>query len=187
MHGVLLAAGAATRLNFKQMLVCPDGKPLILNSLQWLEKHCSTVTCVVQRDSVVATYLRKRNAALLYQSVGDVCTAIEVGCRGHGDNLIAFSDCWGYQFIAEPPPIGTATVITGSREALDGWNGERWVDRQDGAQLHFCGAIRCPNLLFDGSLVDRMNKADLRPFTVDNRIIDCGTPKGYETLWQSYT
>jgi hypothetical protein len=170
----------------KLMLHGPNGKPLILNAIEYTMRHCPYVVIVTKKDSIVETYLRqlryKLDIRLQMHSTG-VVDAISIAEAT--DILVTFGDCYGYDWLPFPDR-NSATVKAGALSGMDGFGTRKWLRRSDkGIKQSFVGAFRCDawypstqDLMFE------FNDHSIKPQEVKSLIQDCGTPKGYESIWQ---
>ena len=186
MIGVVLAAGEATRMPNKLMLHAPNGKPLILNAIEYTMRYSAYVVVVTRKDTIVETYLKQLRYKLdirFQTHASGVIDAISIAEAS--DILVTFGDCYGYDWL---PPVmsNSATVKPGAISEMDGFGTRKWLRRKDeGIKKSFVGAFRCdawhPST---NDLVFEFNDHNIKPQEVKTLIQDCGTPKGYEGIWQ---
>lgn len=185
MRGIILAGGLSTRLPFKQLLASPQYEPVMSSCVRWIKKHTTDYIVVLRsHDGPVARYARSLKLPYVIQRGPDLLDAIDAGDNG-GELLVAFSDCWPYDF--ELPDKDRATVIKDARSELDGWSGSSWVDRSESNKMSFIGAFRCSKWHRSETLMGCFNSMRLRPYHIDNRIWDCGTVESYSEMWNAIT
>jgi hypothetical protein len=185
MIGVVLAAGEATRMPNKLMLHTPNRTPLILEAIHYTMRHSDYVIVVTRKDTVVETYLKQLRYKLdirFQTHPSGVVDAISIA--ESSDILVTFGDCYGYEWLPEVKP-NSATVKNGSLDQMDGFGGRKWVARNRPRKQSFIGAFRCDHWYpSTNDLMFEFNDHGIEPQVVNTFIQDCGTPGGYERLWQ---
>lgn len=201
MHGIVLAAGAATRMPNKGLLSLPDGT-LVVESAIWLLHNwgCEAITVVVSRDSLVEDLLKAKGYNNLRFERQDtprgVPNAIGLGAHNVHDkddlHVVTFCDCV-YRGISLTPvgPHASVRRVDDDECQLDAWDPfkRRWV-RRDEAQPdmpRFLGWLALSNeqahaaLAFTGSCVDFFNVLAIPGAqTSDGFVMDVGTPQAYK-------
>lgn len=184
MKAIILAAGDATRMPNKLMLSTPAGLPLICDSIAYAKKYTDDVVLVVKPNSLLHRIAPRLGAQTVTQQhpAGVVDAISTVNARRI---LVLFGDCYGYRRLPEILE-NHATVVEGPVPQLDGYDCG-WEDRITNPKLSFVGGFRTDGWdpCFKGSLMEIFNVLHIKPQLVDTRIVDCGTPKGYESIWLS--
>jgi hypothetical protein len=191
MLGVVLAAGDATRMPNKLMLVAPDYNALIINSIKYCLRHCDLVDVVIKDgESALEHYLLMcypdyRRLRIRRQAAATgVVDAISLASSNE-DLLVAFGDCYGYQNLPLPG-TNQATCISRQVGGLDGFKcvPGTWVTRDLTKDFSFSGAFRVDTWQPKSkSLMNVFNDHNIAPILCDG-VQDCGTPGGYLKTWQ---
>jgi hypothetical protein len=199
-HGIILAAGDASRLPDKPLLPLRDGRPAICSGIDLLlRSDCNEVTVVTQPRSVIPRVLARNFSGLRFavqqQPVG-VMDAICCGLpHSECDALVTFCDNVFEESESVPKHLfrhaSVRTIASpGARAQLDYWDGG-WRVRRDNlssSALCFAGWMVMPSRKLwccrSGSLIQCFNEHDVQPVHVHNKQWwDSGTPETYRNYW----
>jgi uncharacterized protein CbrC (UPF0167 family) len=171
------------------MLHTPMLRPLYWDAVAYCLTYCEEVCIVCRPDGdVERSYSRlfKHPRVRIVHQERPTGVVNGISTVGRECILVAFGDCYGYEWIPCPHP-NTATVLPSRVNGLDGWSKGHWVGRCDEAITHsFIGAARFSDFAPEHKeLVPLFNAHKLTPFVVSGGICDCGTPEGYSKIWSS--
>lgn len=184
--GVVLAAGRASRLPNKPLLPA-EGGIVIESGIQMLMRsRVDRIICVVSPDSLLPLVLKQRGHRLTYRyqyTANGVLDAL--GCartEGATRYLVTFCDnvfCSRENAVCDAGDY--VAVRAGSSDSLDGWNGERWVERGEPMTHVLAGwySIKACNLPAGGSVLAWLNVIHAKPALCKGDWFDVGTQKGY--------
>ena len=192
MLGVVLAAGDATRMPNKLMLMAPNHNAIIVDSIEYCLRHCDYVDVIIKDHEtalehyLLACYPDYRRLRIRRQKIATGAVDA-INCASSTKNLlVAFGDCYGYQNLPVPGP-NQATCIAGSVPGLDGYrqDSKSWVNRDIDRCYSFSGSFRVDDWGSGlSSLMHRFNKLKVTPLVCPQCVQDCGTPEGYLKIWQ---
>lgn len=188
--GVVLAAGEAKRLPNKALLPIENGQLAIESAINFCKASgCDEIVVVVDCNYLVPLVLQKRGHCLRYtvqpRAVG-VCDAINRAAAlldPNGKMLVSFCDnIYREVETAWHNPRPTACIREAPNGHLDGWDGEKWVERNVKTKFKLAGWLRMPYataINFDGSLVDQLNEHRFKAEVSSVRWHDIGTVDSY--------
>lgn len=180
-RGVLLAAGASTRMPNKLMLSTREGRPVVESGIRLLERSgCETITVVVSPDSLIPD-LVKCDTVVQPEPLG-VCDAIKVA-NITGRTIIAFGDNVYPEDEVVPAwlaPCAASIRFLPYRNQLDGWN-RTWVARDEYPAWKLAGWYVVDRVIEELSSIEYLNCLNAMPFiTKADGWYDIGTEEAYQ-------
>ena len=182
LHGLLLAAGEASRMPNKPLLPQANGQLVIESGLHFLNHNCDDITVVENGTRIISKALTISGWSLQYKVQDDatgVMDAIRCGVQGMtGEVVIAFCDNI-YDFEERVPDRYCASIRKVEGE-LDGYT-DKWVYRDENPTWKLAGWYRVPVGFVDDTkdVLDWLNKWRIEAHAMFGKWYDVGTVKSY--------
>lgn len=198
-HGVMLAAGGSTRLPNKALLPIKNGKPCIVSGLELLERSCQRVHVVTSPPSCIPSVIEGMSEYGMLDSLGNYDVVYQeralgvvdaLRCLRFGlDDIVVVTFCDNVFDDHEVVPLRPLLPYASVRKvegALDGHDGERWVDRSSKPEWKLAGwfVLRQVHIDIGGTTsVDFLNRIEAKPVAMPYEWHDIGTMDAYKEYW----
>lgn len=188
--GVVLAAGNSTRLPHKCLLPDREGRPVMMQAIDFSFLFAEECAAVVQPVSAERDWISSQEYAgvILTARPTGLCTALTVALEIEASEyLVTFGDNI-YDGLSnnEVPVVGTASVRNIDNSELDGYDFGKWQYRETYPIHKLAGWICCYRKQLETiaratSLIGGMNAADIKPHYCDPSLEwwDIGTYDSY--------
>ena len=186
MHGIVLAAGSATRMPNKALMPIAGGRLAIESSLEFLRGLNTTV--VVSKDSLIPHVLKMRGWKHLQYAVQPEPKGVVDAIKRVEFELACVTFCDNVYSMFEPRPHSpVATIRCSPNTDLDWHDGRQWCSRpKPESALAFAGwCVVQQHMLVRESLIECFNICNVQPQLVEEPWWDIGTTSEYERYLKS--
>lgn len=187
MIGVVLAAGKSERLLNKVLLPKRNGEPVIHSAIKFSKLHCDRT--IVVTSGVVTEYVKH---GLCMEVLEREPMGVTHALRSAYMSVTEYNPTWlvlfgdnvysGYETL--PTETGLASIRKVEGDQLDGWDGNKWVDRSELPVYKLAGWLYLTNNQFRtigqaDNLISGVNQAEVKSFITGVEWYDIGTPESY--------